>query len=274
MKSLHTGILILLTGACVHAADFAYPLGAVRTEDGTLLVIDRKLPGIWQKKGDALSHLFKGSKQFRTPLNAARCIALDKDGNILAGDTSTREVYRFTVGGDGKPVPLTKGGIGMPMAIAANAEGTIFVADLELHRIFTIPHEGGKAEILTQVSAPRGLAFNSKGELIVVSTTKDQLLKVSPKGEVSTLVAGRPFSFPHNVAVGPDDEMYVTDGYGKCVWKVSVTGEVSKFAEDPGFSNPVGIWLAGEKLLVTDPRANAVFEVTLAGAVSRLASAP
>jgi sugar lactone lactonase YvrE len=272
MQHVSAAIAVLLISAHAYSADFIYPLGAVRTEDGTLLVVDRKLPGVWQKKADALSHLFKGSKQFRTPLNAARCIALDKDGNVLAGDTSTREVYRFTLGGDGKPEPLTNGGIGMPMAIAVDPEGTIFVADLELHRIFRIPHAGGKAEIVTQISAPRGVAFNSKGELIVVSTTKDQLLKMSPEGKVSTIVPGRPFSFPHNVAVGPDDAMYVTDGYGKCVWKVTPGGEVSKFAEDAAFSNPVGIWLAGETLLVTDPRANAVFEVTLDGAVSQLGS--
>ncbi len=272
MQYVSAAIAVLLSSAHAYSAEFIYPLGAVRTEDGTLLVVDRKLPGVWQKKAAALGHLFKGSKQFRTPLNAARCIALDKDGNVLAGDTSTREVYRFKLGGDGKPEPLTNGGIGMPMAIAVDPEGTIFVADLELHRIFKVPHEGGKAEIITQISAPRGVAFNSKGELIVVSTTKDQLLRMSPKGKVSTIVPGRPFSFPHNVAVGPDDAMYVTDGYGKCVWKVTPAGEVSKFAEDAAFSNPVGIWLAGETLLVTDPRANGVFEVTLDGAVSQLGS--
>lgn len=270
MKYLTTTVLLMIASAAP-AADFLYPLGAVRTDD-TLFVIDRKLPGIWQQTDGPATPFFAGSKRFRTPLNAARCIGLDKDGNILAGDSSTREVYRFVRGDDATPQPLTQGGIGMPMAIAVDTDGTIFVADLELHRIFKVPHVGGKAEIFTQVSAPRGLAFNSMGELIVVSTTKDQLLKVATNGEVSVICPDRPFDFPHNVAVGPDDMMYVTDGYGKCVWKVTPAGQLSKLTEDRVFSNPVGIVVAGDTLLVTDPRANAVFEVTFAGKVTRLTS--
>lgn len=270
MNRVLAGVFAVLLTVPVQAADFLYPLGSVRSDDGTLFVIDRKLPGIWQHSEGKASPFFAGSKRFRTPLNAARCIAFDKDGNILAGDSSTREVYRFVRGEDATPQPLTQGGIGMPMSIAVDKEGTIFVADLELHRIFKVPHEGGAAEVLAQVSAPRGLAFNSKGELIVVSTTNDQLLKVTKDGDVSVICPGRPFDFPHNVTVGPNDDMYVTDGYGKCVWKVTSAGETSKFATAAAFSNPVGIAIAGESLLVTDPRANAVFEVSLDGKVSRL----
>ena len=269
MKAVFIGVVLTILAGPIIAADTVYPLGAVRT-DGVLYVIDRKLPGIWHFASSRSAPYFAGSKKFRTPLNAARCIALDKDGNILAGDSSTREIYRFVRGEDPTPVPLTDGGIGIPMSIAVDDEGTIFVADLELHRIFKVPHEGGTPEELAAISAPRGLAFNSKGELIVVSTTANQLLRIAKSGEVNIICPGRPFNFPHNVAVGPDDVMYVTDGYGKCVWKVTPDGEAAKFATDAAFSNPVGITMTGDALLVTDPRANAVFEVTLDGKVNRL----
>lgn len=272
MKLCLAGIILCLISTSASSADFQYPLGTVRDEDGAMFVVDRKLPGVWKSADGSVAPLFAGSKQFRTPLNAARCIAFDKDGNLVVGDTSTREVYRIRLDGDAKPEPLTNGGIGMPMAIAVDDDGTIFVADLELHRIFSVPHAGGEAKIVTQISAPRGLAFDSKGNLIVVSTTKDQLLKVAPDGKVTTICAGRPFDFPHNVAVDPDDVMYVTDGYGKCVWKVSADGEVAKFAKDNAFSNPVGIWSTGESLLVTDPRAAAVFEISLDGTVTTVGS--
>ena len=158
----------------------------------------------------------------------------------------------------------------MPMAMAVDKEGTIFVADLELHRIFKIPHEGGEPVELAVVSAPRGIAFDSEGNLIVVSTTKDQLLKVTMKGEVSVLVAGRPFDFPHNVAISKDGTKYVTDGYGKCVWKVEADNKPEKLIGGDPFVNPVGISISGDVLLVTDPRANAVFEVTLDGKLTDL----
>ena len=233
-------------------------------------MVDLRLPGVWQGSDGKLDVFFQASKKFRTPLNAARCIAFDKDGKVLVGDTSTRQVYRFS--DDGKPTKLAGEGvgIGMPMALTVDAEGTIFVADLELHRIFKIPHEGGEPVELAVVSAPRGLAFDADGNLIVVSTTNDQLLKVTMKGEVSVLCPGRPFDFPHNIAISKDGTKFVTDGYGKCVWKVGADNTPTKLISGEPFVNPVGISIRGDVLLVTDPRANAVFEVTLDGKLSNL----
>lgn len=275
MHTLRHSLVLLITLVCLRALPATaqgmhYPLGAVRSADGKLSIVDLRLPGVWQSIDGKLDHFFKASKKFRTPLNAARCIAFDKDGKVLVGDTSTRQVYRFDDAG--KPVKLAGDGvgIGMPMALAVDAQGTIFVADLELHRIFKVPHEGGEPVELAVVSAPRGLAFDSAGNLIVVSTTKDQILKVTMKGEVSVLVAGRPFDFPHNVAISKDGTMFVTDGYGKCVWKVGADHKPANLISGEPFVNPVGISISGDVLLVTDPRANAVFEVTLDGKLKNL----
>lgn len=249
-----------------------YPLGAVRAEDGTTFIVDRKLPGVFKLADGKLSVAAKGSKKFRTPLNAPRCIAFDKDGKLLVGDTPTREVYRIEA--DGSAKPLTGGGIGMAMAIAVDAEGDIFVADLELHRIFKVPAEGGKPATFAAIAAPRGLAFDSDGNLLVVSTTEDQVFRVTPDGKATVVVPGRPFRFPHNIAVAKDGTFFVTDGYGKCVWKVAGEEKPVKLASGEPFANPVGITLTGETLLVVDSRANAVFEVDLEGKVSKLVSGP
>lgn len=275
MSAFRYLMMVVVTAVCLQvlpakADGMHYPLGAVRSNDGKIFVVDLRLPGVWQGSDGKLDVFFQASKKFRTPLNAARSIAFDKDGNVLVGDTSTRQVYRFS--DDGKHTKLAGDGvgIGMPMALAVDKEGAIYVADLELHRIFKIPHEGGEPVELAVVSAPRGLAFDSEGNLIVVSTTKDQLLKVTMKGEVSVLCPGRPFDFPHNVAISKDGTKFVTDGYGKCVWKVGADNKPEKLISGEPFVNPVGISIAGDVLLVTDPRANAVFEVTLDGKLSDL----
>jgi sugar lactone lactonase YvrE len=275
MSVFRYSMMIVVAAVCwraipAMAEGMHYPLGAIRSDDGKVSVVDLRLPGVWQGSDGKLDVFFQASKKFRTPLNAARCIAFDKDGKVLVGDTSTRQVYRFS--DDGKPTKLAGEGvgIGMPMALTVDAEGTIFVADLELHRIFKIPHEGGEPVELAVVSAPRGLAFDADGNLIVVSTTKDQLLKVTMKGEVSVLCPGRPFDFPHNIAISKDGTKFVTDGYGKCVWKVGADNTPTKLISGEPFVNPVGISISGDVLLVTDPRANAVFEVTLDGKLSNL----
>lgn len=267
-RFLMTGLLLLIGLSYASAEEMLYPLHSIRAADGSLYIVDLKMHGVWVSKEGVLKKYYEGSPKFRTPLNTPRCLAFDKDGKLLCGDTSTREVYRFDE--PGKPTPLTKGGIGMPMAIAVDAEGTIFVADLELHRIFKVPHAGGAAVEFVAISAPRGLAFDAEGNLIVLSTTKNQVYSVSKEGKATVLVEGRPFNFPHNVAVGPDKTLYVTDGYEKSVWKIGLDHKPVKLVSGAPFDNPVGLSLSGEKLLVTDPRANAVLEVDFNGMLTKL----
>ncbi|MCA9069389.1 MAG: hypothetical protein KDA84_10720, partial [Planctomycetaceae bacterium] len=71
-----------------------YPLAVVGADKGPVYVADRKLPGIWKIADGKAEVYFQADKRFRTPLNAVRCLALDKQGVLLAGDSSTREVYR------------------------------------------------------------------------------------------------------------------------------------------------------------------------------------
>ncbi len=269
VRGIACGLLLLLT-TTVRAEEMQYPLGAVKAADGSIFVVDLKMHGVWQSKDGALKKFFEGSPKFRTPLNAPRCIALDKAGKVLVGDSATRQIYRLDDAG--QPTPLIKSGvgIGIPMAIAPDAEGTLFVADLELHKIYKVPAEGGTASEFISISAPRGLTFDADGNLVVLSTTKDQVHLVSKDGKQTLVVPDRPIDFAHNIVVGPDKFMYATDGYGKCVWKISPEGKLEKLVSGAPLVNPVGLSLSGDKLLVTDPRANAVFEVDFAGKLTKL----
>jgi sugar lactone lactonase YvrE len=252
------------------APELQYPLGAVRAEDGTTYIVDRKLPGVLKLTDGKLSVLIQGAKKSREPLNAPRCVALDKDGNVLVGDSATREVYR--IDNAGKATPLTDGGIGIPMSIAVDAEGDLFVADLELPRLFKVPAAGGKPKEFATIAAPRGVAFDKDGILFVLSTTEDQVFQVTPDGKATVVVPGRPFRFPHNIAVAEDGTVFVTDGYGKCVWKIAGKAAPEKLVSGEPFSNPVGLSISGETLLVVDSRANAVFECDLSGKLTKIAS--
>src|SRR5689334_16215418 len=95
-----------VAGPRTDAAEMVYPLSVVADAAGNIFVADRELPGIWKVAGGALSLHFQGEKKFGTPLNAVRCLALDHEGKLLAGDSATREVYRFDA--EGNPQPLTK----------------------------------------------------------------------------------------------------------------------------------------------------------------------
>jgi len=250
------------------AIELNYPVGIVANDQGTIFLADRNLPGVLKLDGESLSVLFLAEKKFRTPLNAVRCVALDQNGKLLAGDSATREVYRFDDAG--KPTPLTAGGIGIPMSIAVNKAGELFVADLELHVIWKVAAAGGNPEKFASVAAPRGLAFDSQDRLWVVSGSKDQLFRVNADGQSETLLKGRPFEFPHQLVVDEQGTAYVTDGYARTVWKIPAVGAPVKLASGEPLAGPVGICRQGSRILVVDPRAKAIFEVTSEGKLHAL----
>ncbi|MFP6702550.1 MAG: SMP-30/gluconolactonase/LRE family protein [Planctomycetaceae bacterium] len=245
------------------AASLVYPLDvSVANDAKTLFLVDRKLPGLWKTTpAGTLEVLYPAKKQFRTPLNAVRCIASDGKGGLLVGDSGTREVYRVTV--DGKATPLTKGGIGIAMGIAVSTDGTIFVSDLELQRIWSVPAAGGKPKEFAVLPAPRGMTFDKNGQLWVVSGgPKNQLVRIDAKGKITAVVKDRIFIYPHDVAVAPDGNAYVSDGYADCIWKVTAEGKTSKWVSGKPLDNPVGLDWQGTNLLVVDSRAKQVFSIT------------
>ena len=264
MKFL-TSVCSLLSGLCWAAEpQIEYPVDAAATDDGTVYVADRKLPGIWRIRDQVPAMFFRGSKKFRTPLNAVRCVAIDHQGHLLAGDSSTRDVYRFSE--DGKPVPLTSGHIGIPMSIAVAADGTIFVADLELHRIWKMPPTGLEEPIeYAVINSPRGLALDSDGVLWVLSTSSKhgQLQRVAPDGTVTSLIPGHPFRLPHQLVRMEDGSFFVTDNYGRCLWKVSSDGATEKWLRGRPLDRPVGLCRFGDDLLITDPHRRTVFRLQM-----------
>ena len=250
-------------------AQMEYPLAVAATKGEEVYVADRKLPGVWKIADGEPEVYFQASKKFRTPLNAIRCLAIDSQGHLLAGDSATRDIYRFDEAG--KPAPLTGGKIGIPMAIAVSTQGDLFVADLEAQRIWQVPGEGGKPKEFAVIAGVRGLTFDSKGRLIAVTNGADPVVRFSSEGQKEVLVKGRPFEFPHHVAVGEGDVLYIADNYAGAIWKVGPGGEPMKFAEGKPLNKPVGVAWQDKTLLVADPHARQVFRIDAEGKIQPLA---
>lgn len=273
-------LCVLLTSCtqAVHAdepTEFQYPLAVTATADGVVYVADRTLPGIWKVEDGKKSVYFQASKKFRTPLNAVRCLAIDHEGRLLAGDSATRDVYRFD--DKGQPTPLTGGWIGIPMAMAVAADGTIYTADIELHRIWKMPAAGAKEpEEFAVINSPRGLTLDQDGNLIVLSTSsKDgQIQKVTPAGEVSSLVKDHPFNLPHNIVMDEGGNFFVTDNYEHCVWKVSSDGTPEKWVSGAPLDRPVGLCRRGDSLLIADPHIRTIFTLAADKQLSVLVRSP
>jgi hypothetical protein len=265
-------VQLALGTAVVVAQEMQYPLALAVGPDQTIYIADRDLPGVWQFRDGQLSAYFTGSKKFRTPLNAVRCLAIDAEGRLLAGDSSTREVYRFDAAA--QPQPLTNGHVGIPMALAVAADGSIIAADIEIQRLVKIPAAGGEVAIVAELPAVRGLAFDGEQRLWAVSHGRDAVVRFSADLQSrEVLVMGQPFQFSHHLAFAADGTPAVIDGYAKTLWKIS-GGAVEPIAKGEPFVNPVGLAWKEDAWLVADPRKKAVFRVTPAGEVSQLIPPP
>lgn len=294
-------LFFLLSGS-LHAAEMQYPLSVAVAEDGALYVADRKLPGIWKIADGKAEVYFQASKKFRTPLNAVRCVTFDSEGRLLAGDSATREVYRFDK--EDKPQPLTKGAIGIPMDVAVDKDGNIFAADTELQRIWKIPAEGGEPVEVALLSGPRGLEIDDENRLWIVTLGKTSLGRLDNAGDakvggkkvtdkkdvaakddvekvgtakdggatngVTTIVERGTFEFPHDVVLDKEGTAYVVDGYARAVWKVPAEGKPEKWISGEPLVNPTDVAWQGENLLIVDPRANAIFTADPAGKLTKL----
>lgn len=251
-----------------NAQEMQYPISAVVAEDGTIYVADTDTPGIWKIKDGKLEIYFEGSKKYRTPMNRPRCLAIDADGRLLVGDSATREVYRFDEAG--KPVPLTKGGIGIPRAIVVMPSGDLMVTDQELHFIWKVPAAGGVPEKFAAVDGLIAMCADKDGDLWVTSGPKHDLRKISSDGKVENVITNGPMLFPQELAIDDAKTVYIADNYAKAIWKVPLGQEPVKLAEGAPFVSPAAITRSGDKLIVTDPRAKTVFQIDAAGKVTKL----
>ena len=263
--------ILLLSILCCHtenysplaAAELQYPVAVAAGPSGTIYVADRKLPGIWQLTDGKLEVFVSGDKKIGGFLNAVRCLAIDGEGQLLVGDSATREIYRIDK--DKKSTPLTARGIGIPMDIAVTPQGDLLVSDLELHCVWKVAKAGGKPTKLAALAGPSGVALDDKQHLWVVSRAQNPLQKILPDGTLETIVAKRPFQFPNDVVVDKSGTAFVTDSYQKCIWKVAPGQPPESWVAGGSLQNPVGITWSGEELIVVDSRARDVFKISADG---------
>ena len=223
-----------------------------------LLVVDLDLPGIWIQDGDSFKVHTPGTKLLRKPMNRPWCVVPHPEAGILIGDSATREIYHAAQPGEGL-VSLNNGYLGIPMALAVDAAGeTIYVGDAERRAVFRLPIKGGKPELVARVNA-RGLSFDAEGNLWAVTPDAEAVQKIDVQTKVAeTIVGERPYQFPNGI-VWTGNEGFVTDGYGKAIWRFSADGKTEKWFEGEPLAGPVGITADDKFLYVADPQKKQVF---------------
>ena len=252
---------VLLCAPAV-AEELRYPVDVAVANDGAIYVADIEAAALLRWSGAGFEVVARGQGLPRTPLFGIRHIAPDGDGTVLASDPATMALYRISSGGDISALPDDEGFV-TPWGIAVDPAGGVLAVDRVTQRLRRV--EGDSIEDLATVRAPRAILAGNDGSLHVL--TDRNVLRMED-GEGRPLVESSPFEFPHDFARASDGGFFVTDGYARCIWKVSPEGRVSVHARGAPLVSPQGLASTdADELLVADAHARAIFRVTGSGEI-------
>ena len=247
-------------------ARFHSPWKAAVASDGTVFVTDAYASRIRQISPSGYVSTLAGERlgyhdgvgsaaEFYLP----RGIVEDRDGTLLVCEAISNTIRRVTRSGEvttyaGNPFmvgatdgPVRSASFNEPSGLAVDSQGNVFVADRYNHTIRKISPSGIVTTFAGQAGAkavvdgtgpearlyePYDLAIDSKDNLYVGEPAA--VRKITPAGVVSTMAGsspeglyqGDPRLWVIGLAVSPDDEVFITDGF-TTFSKISPDGQVS-----------------------------------------------
>lgn len=239
-------------------------------------------------------------------------VGVDRAGNVFVADTKNSTIRKITPNGVVSTVAGLAGVTGTadgkgaaarfawPQGVALDAADNVYISDYFNHTIRKISPAGvvktlagspgtpghadgqGSAAVL---SYPRGMTVDGSGNVYVVDgTLQNNIRKISPAGEVTTVASG---ITADDVAVDTSGNLFVANGGRKRIDKITPDGVLTTFAGsgmigiDDGtgtaakFNNPNGICIdSSGNLYVTDYSSHTIRKVTPSQVVTTVAGTP
>ncbi len=215
-------------------------------------------------------------------LNGPEGVAVDRAGNLYIADTFNHRIRKVTPDGkittfagngfpgfSGDNNPATETTLQLPIDVAVDGEGRVYIADLGSSRIRVVtdgiistvagsssgiqPLEGEPANSV-RLSGPTGVAANAAGDVYIAESSIGsgsgldagdfKIWKVSSDGRITTLAGTGVRSFsgdagpallaqldtPSGVAIDADGNVYVADTANNRVRRISPDGRIDTIA--------------------------------------------
>ncbi len=271
------------------AARFYNPIGVAVDLLGNVYVADVSNNQIRKISSDGVVSVFAGSgsigstdgpgieASFHFPYG----VAVDAAGTVYVADTYNHKIRKIsstgavsTLAGSGSPGFANGSGIDAsfnnPSGVAVDAQGNVYVADSENHKIRKITAAGivstlagsgsvGSTDgsgIDASFNYPDGLTIDATGTLYVADTFNNKIRKISPAGVVSTFAGSgvegsadgsataATFFKPYSLALDAASNVYVCDMANNKIRKISSDGQVSTYAGNGNYGSSNGTALS------------------------------
>ena len=248
------------------------------------------------------------SASFSSPMG----IASDASGNIYIADTNNNLIRKIdpsgnvtTIAGNGANGYTdgngTSASFNVPVGVASDAAGNIYVADSYNNRIRKIDINGnvttfagtgsyGYYSAGNDFNHPTGVATDLAGNVYVADANNSRIRKISPSGQITTIAGSgnvgstngsgvaASFNNPTGVAVDVAGNVYVADEGNQLIRKIDQNGLVTTLAGNTAQSNTNGVGIAASfnnpnsvatdasgNVYVADVRNNIIRKITATG---------
>lgn len=212
------------------------------------------------------------SAKFRKPSG----LAMDSLGNIYVTDVDNHRVRKIDTSGtittfagtslgysgDGGPATIAK--LKYPIGIAVDGSNNVYVTELS-HRIRRIDTEGiittfagigyheysgdGGPASSAGIPNPYDVALDPSGAVWIAQRFPGAVRRITPDGIINTVTT---MSYPIGLAVGPAEQVFVSENYSNRIFSVTVGGAKTWIGGN-SFTSPPGPEGVGAKSTAMDP---------------------
>ncbi|MFF1724315.1 NHL domain-containing protein [Streptomyces sviceus] len=206
-------------------------------------------------------------------LNYPREIAVDSAGAVYIADTNNHRVRKITADGKistvagtgaaafgGDDGPATVARLNLPLGVAVDSTGVLYIADHSNHRVRKVTAEGkistiagagaagfrgdGGAAVAAQLNCPYAVAVDEAGDLYIADAANHRVRKVTADGKIGTVAgtgaagfggdggpaASARLNTPVRVVVDSSGDLYIADHGNHRVRKVTADGKIGTVA--------------------------------------------
>src|SRR5881296_2950210 len=268
-------------GGPATSAQLNYPVAVSVDRSGNLFIADRHNNRIRMVNaaGIIITLTGGGGAGFRGdagPASSAqiwdpRGVAVDNAGNVFIADSGNNRIRMINAAGiittvvgntpgfSGDGGAAASAQLGLPVDVAVDSGGNLFIADRGNYRVRQVNSAGvitsvagigddGGPALAAQLNYPNMSVMDSEGNLFVAETDNQRIRKVTPWGTITTIAGNGSWGFrgdggpatsaqlnyPGTVAVDAAGNIYIADTRNNRIRKVSPSGMMTTIAGNGG----------------------------------------